>query len=78
MKNETALKQFKTLQVSLEKDKDPYLFVHFSQEDDHYKGVTSKDMDIGDALIVIEHLMEQFGINGEAVAAMERNNSDVK
>ena len=56
----------------------PYLFVHFSREDDNYKGVTSSQMDIGDALIVIDHLMEQFGINGEAVAAMERNNSDTQ
>lgn len=72
MKNETALSKFKPLQLQMEKDKDPYLFVHFSREEDAFKGVTSNRMDGADAIIVINHLINRFNLSAEVIAAMAK------
>jgi hypothetical protein len=72
MKNDTVLKAFKPLQKKMEKDSDPYLFIHFSREDNHFKGLTSTDMDMADALIVINHLVSRFKINRKALDSYKK------
>jgi hypothetical protein len=45
-----------------EKQNDPYLIVHFSRQEDHYKGY-HEGMDAVDAMIVIKHLVRHFKID---------------
>lgn len=57
------LSEFKSLQNKIEKDKDPFMFVHFSREEDHFNGITSNEMDSGDAIIILKYLLNRFDIN---------------
>lgn len=52
-----------------EQDADPYMVIHFSREEDFYKG-WHEGMDIGDALLVIKHLVNHFKIDKELLAVM--------
>lgn len=61
---------FSKLRFALEYDRDPYMFVHFSREDDHILGLDSMEMDMGDALVIIRHLINKFDFNPEAIANM--------
>lgn len=63
MKHEKSLSDFKPLQLEMEADKDPYIFVHFSREDDWFGGFTSKDMGYSDAEIIIKHLANKFNMS---------------
>lgn len=45
-----------------DKDNDPYLVVHFSREQDYFKGYHER-MDSLDAMIVIKNLVNYFKIN---------------
>jgi len=47
------------------KDSDCYLIFHFSQEQDKFNAIAK--MDSGDALVIIHELVEQYGLNPEAV-----------
>jgi hypothetical protein len=52
------------------KDGDAFMSVHFSREEDKYQiGTTS--MDAGDALIVVQSLIKNFGLSPETIAAMQ-------
>ena len=70
MKNDKALKVLTPLAAKLDKDGDTYLFVHFSREDDHFKGLDSSNMDFADALIIIKHLVNKFGIDKKVLCEM--------
>lgn len=50
-------------------DGDPFLICHFSREQDKFKGVT-QDMDAADAMIIVSHLIAEYGLNPEVIAAM--------
>ena len=52
------------------KDKDPFILVHFSRQDDYYQG-RDCGMDMGDALLVIRQLIKAFDINTDALANMQ-------
>lgn len=69
MKYENAQKQTEQLQSRCEKDNDAMLFCYFSREQDGYNGYTI-NMDFGDALLVVEYLIEKFNLSPEAIAAM--------
>ena len=47
------------------KDNDCYMVVHFSREQDKFYGLTK--MDTGDALIIINELIQQYKLSPEAV-----------
>jgi hypothetical protein len=51
-----------------EKDGDPYLIVHFSREEDRFKGIQD-GLDFGDALIIVNQLIKEFDIQPEALTA---------
>ncbi len=48
-----------------EKDKDCYMIVHFSKQEDKFYGLT--DMDAGDALVIIHELINQYKLNPKAI-----------
>jgi|GEM_PF-961298 len=68
MKNEEAYKAFEPLKEKMDADNDVYLLVHFSRSEDTYKGYQSDKMDGGDALIVVQHLIEHFKLNPQVIA----------
>lgn len=68
MKKPTAQKLLKPFTDQCEKDKDPYLVVHFSRKDDYYSGF--HELDTLDAIIVIKEIVKHCGINREALALM--------
>lgn len=53
-----------------EKDGDKWCIVYFSRQEDGYRN--SINLDSGDALIVIQELIDKFGIEPDALAAMQR------
>lgn len=48
-----------------EKDDDCYCLVHFSRTDDRFEAY--HQMDMGDALIIIQRLCHEFGIDKRAL-----------
>ena len=53
-------------------DNDCWCIVYFSKQDDNYRA--AYNLDSGDALIIIEELIEQYGIDPEVVADMYKSN----
>ncbi|HDY89501.1 MAG TPA: hypothetical protein ENH82_15485 [bacterium] len=47
------------------KDNDSFMVVHFSREEDKFYG--THEMDVGDALIIINELIKQFKLSSEIV-----------
>jgi hypothetical protein len=66
MKIQTGRQKLDDFIGQADRDKDPYLLVHFSRTDDKYMGYNSH-MDIGDALIIIHELCNQFDIEKRAL-----------
>lgn len=64
MTTKEALKESKPFIDKCDRDGDPYLIVHFSQEDDYFKGIHER-MDFMDATIIIKKLIKHFKINKE-------------
>lgn len=63
---------FEQIQPTLDKSKesgDPFLVCHFSRKQDRFKGINC-DMDAADAMIIVSHLIAEFGLNSKVVAAM--------
>lgn len=52
------------------KDNDCYVFCYFSREEDKFIG--EHRMDAGDAMIVINRLITDFGLDPEAIALMRQ------
>lgn len=71
-------KDFKTLikpiAERLDKEKDPYLMVHFSREDNYSHGV-HEGMDKLDAMIVIKELVKKCKINETLLLTAINNQS---
>lgn len=61
---------FSKLRFAMEYDRDPYMFVHFSREQNHILGLDSLELDQWDALVIIRHLINKFDYNPEAIANM--------
>jgi hypothetical protein len=54
------------------RDRDAMLLFYFSRKQDSYS-VLVENIDFGDALIVISHLIGKFGLSPEAIAEMGRH-----
>lgn len=72
MTTKEALKEGEPFISKCDKDGDPYLLVHFSQEDDYFKGVHER-MGFADAIIVIKELVKYFGINSDVLSETLKN-----
>lgn len=66
MKIKTGRKKLDDFIGQANRDKDPYLLVHFSRNEDKYMGYNDH-MDLGDALIIIRELCSQFNIEKKAL-----------
>jgi hypothetical protein len=74
MKNKEALERFSDLEAELEKDHDPFMFVHFSRvENGMVVGKDGTYLNKEDALKIIRHLMEEFAINLVGLTDPDRN-----
>jgi len=51
------------------REDDVLLVYFFSRDEDCYEGATM-GMDAGDALIIIDHLIKEYGLSYEAIGAM--------
>lgn len=49
---------------------DCYCVIYFSKEEDAYHG--KHHLDSGDALLIIEELIQKYGLDPEVVASMSR------
>lgn len=49
------------IRSKMDKDSDPYLMIHFSRKDDHYHAFHDR-MDRFDAVILLGHLVKEFGL----------------
>lgn len=54
-----------------EQDGDKFCFVYFSQEADEYKG--NLDLDFGDALIVVDKIIDFAGIDRAGLGLQKEN-----
>ncbi len=81
MRIEDALEQLKPIEAACECDDDAMLFCYFSREQDEFRAVLL-NMDAGDALIVINGLIEQFGLDpalvGESVGSVGALNCETQ
>ena len=68
MKVEDVRLMLEPLKERAEYDGDKYCIVYFSQEDDEYAGAW--ELDAGDALIVIDELVEKCGLSPDALIEM--------
>jgi len=73
MTNDKAKKMFSKLRFAMEYDHDPYMFVHFSREQNHILGLDSLELDSLDALVIIRHLINKFDLDPLAIANMTRD-----
>lgn len=69
MKTGEALAGLEQIAGRCERDDDAMLFCYFSREEDKFAGV-SAGMDAGDALIIVDYLIKEFGLLPAAIAAM--------
>lgn len=66
MKIKTGRKKLDDFIGQADRDKDPYLLVHFSRCEDKYMCYNDR-MDIADALIIINELCRRLGIEKKAI-----------
>lgn len=74
MKMKEAEKEANKLLNMAENDGDACLTVYFSKSSDKYRGMMA-NMDTGDALIIIEELIEKFHIDRDVLKNMLSINS---
>jgi hypothetical protein len=71
MTNKQANELFASLQSELEKDRDPFMFVHFSRvEGGTIIGKDGAYLNKGDVLFIIKHLVDKFKINRVDIASL--------
>ena len=68
MTTDKANQIFTRLRKQLNKDCDPFMFVHFSSEEGKFLGTDSGWLDADHAQIIIKHLINKFNLKPETIA----------